>query len=287
MKRILCVPNWSEGRRPDLLFSIREAIKNNDVVFHFAGSDFDHNRTVTAFSGNPEGIKKTLFELCEIILPGIDMQKHEGVHPRIGALDVCPFIILGDSMVLQEGIDFSKDCAKLFSEKYDVPVFLYEKSETGRHEKDLPHLRKGQYEGLLNRALEPDYGPSLVSKKYGASVFGVRDWLIAMNVNFATGDIHLVKNLAKEIRFLRDKDSRLTGVRALGLPLASRGIVQVSMNLTKPDAVSPDEIITWLEVNANEQGVEMSSTELIGVIRKQDIGKCKRLLISDEQIVDG
>ena len=287
MKRILCVPNWSEGRKPELLSSIHEVIEKNDVVFHFAGSDFDHNRTVTAFSGKPEDVKQTFFDLCEIILPGIDMQKHEGVHPRIGALDVCPFIIIGASINLQEGIDFSKDCAKLFSEKYDVPVFLYEKSETGKHEKDLPYLRKGQYEGLLKRELEADYGPSLASKKYGASVFGVRDWLIAMNVNFATDNVELVKNLAKEIRFLRDKDSRFTGIRALGLPLASRGVVQVSMNLTNPDAVSPDEIITWLELNANEQGVEMSSTELIGVIRKQDIDKSKRLLISHEQIVDG
>jgi glutamate formiminotransferase len=237
---------------------------------HFDEADEDHNRVVTAFSGDASIVIKTLFSVAEVALGRIDMRLHEGVHPRIGALDVCPFILLAGS--LQDALSFAKDVAAELAQTYSIPIFLYEHSETGKHAADLPSLRRGQFEGLQGRDVTADFGPAVANPKLGATVLGVRDWLIAMNVNLAFGRLAAARSIAGEMRVQRDMgDTRFAGVRALGLPLDRRRLTQVSMNLTKPNEVSPDEIIEW--IGERETVVE---TQLIGVIRDTDLPRAIR-----------
>jgi glutamate formiminotransferase len=232
---------------------------------------------VTAFSGEQPRVRDTLFAVADVAFDRIDMRSHEGVHPRIGALDVCPFISLESG----DDAEFVLEVAADLASTYDLPTFLYEKSETGKHAADLPSLRKGQYEGLVGRPLDPDFGPKVYNPKLGAAVVGLRDWLIAMNVNFSSAPLSQVRQFASEIRRLRDGgDPRFTGIRALGLPLASRHITQVSLNLTKPDVTSPDAIVAWLEDRAGH-----GEPELIGVIRARDLANAVRMPWTAGQVI--
>lgn len=282
---LLCVANWSEGRDEVTLADIRWAMRSSDVKIHFDGSDPDHNRIVTAFSGWPEDVDRALFKIADAALDRIDMRKHKGVHPRIGALDVCPFIIVGGSPTIEEAKSLTAWVAERFAKKYDVPVLLYEKSETGKHAADLPSLRKGQYEGLFGRTLDPDFGPPTANPWYGATVMGLRDWLLAVNVNLATEDVASARQIARELRQLRDSDPRFAGVRALGLPLPSRALSQVSMNLTRPDDTPFEPIAEWIGRRAAELGTSVAGTELIGVVRRQDLERSPSLVARPEQVV--
>ncbi|MEO7454272.1 MAG: glutamate formiminotransferase [Fimbriimonadales bacterium] len=276
---MLCVANWSEGRNNILLAEMRARLRAHGAAVHFDGADPDHNRIVTAFSGSAEIVQKTLFSLAEEALGTIDMREHEGVHPRIGALDVCPFIVLEGEA--EEALSFAKNTAEELATRHDLPIFLYEKSESGKHAADLPSLRKGQFEGLLDRPLNPDFGPDRANPRLGATVLGVRDWLIAMNVNLPADKLTEARSIAGEMRVQRDLgDVRFSGVRSLGLPLKRRSLTQISMNLTMPDAVSPDFIIQW--IGDRETVVE---TELIGVIRESDLPNATMLPIHKSQIV--
>ena len=277
--RLLCVPNWSEGRDAAVLADMRAALRAHGANVHFDGADPDHNRIVTAFSGTEQEVRDTLFAIAAVALKGIDMRRHEGVHPRIGALDVCPLIVLHGSRA--NALDFARGIARDLAEGYDLPVFLYEHSETGKHAADLPSLRRGQFEGMLGRELDADFGPRAANPRLGATVLGVRDWLLAMNVDLAEGRLTEAKAIAGEMRVQRDLgDNRFVGVRALGLPLARREMTQVSMNLTEPDKVSPDELVEW--IGEREAVVD---TELIGVIRESDVHRATSLPIRPEQIV--
>ncbi|MGI8924749.1 MAG: glutamate formimidoyltransferase [Fimbriimonadales bacterium] len=277
MNRILCVANWSEGRNPETLTAMSQALRAARCVVHFDVADFDHNRVVTAFSGQPHQVRETLFAVAAGAFARIDMSKHAGVHPRIGALDVCPFIPLDGPV----DPDFAPSIAEEIAGAYDLPIFLYEHSETGKHAADLPSLRRGQFEGLHGRELDPDHGPKTANSRLGATILGVRDWLVAMNLNLRIADLAIASTVAREIRRVRDSgDPRLRGVRALGFSLASRRMSQISMNLTEPDETSPDQIVKWIEERTG-----LGEAELIGVIRPQDLPKARRLAVRDEQIV--
>ncbi|AIE85635.1 hypothetical protein [Fimbriimonas ginsengisoli] len=285
--RVLTVPNWSFGRGPSLLGSFQEELSTADVRVHYTVSDVDHNRTVTAFSGDVAAVESTLLRLCDLAFGWIDMRDHVGVHPRVGALDVCPFVPLepGDHAV-RESLALAERVAARIGGGYGVPVFLYEKSERGRHEADLPALRRGGFEALRDRELRPDFGPSHAHPKLGVTVLGVRDFLIAFNVDLATDNLAVAKEIAKEIRNYRaDGDPRFLGVRALGFPLASRGLTQVSMNLTLPDLTPIDPIVDWVETRAAEEGVLVAGTELVGVIRESDLRNATELQVRPEQVL--
>lgn len=286
MEKLLCVANWSEGRNLETIAAIQETLALSGTTVHFCSSDYDHNRIVTAFSGEPKPIRFAVERLCEEVFARIDMRHHEGVHPRIGALDVCPFVILENSMEEAQALQFVSDLAKEVSAKYQLPVYLYEKSETGKHASDLPSLRRGQFEGLFERTLAPDFGPSTAHPKLGASVFGLRDWLIAMNVNLKSQDGDEAKEIASAIRRLRRTDPRFAGVRALGFKLDSRRRSQVSMNLTRPDDTPVDPIIEWVIDAARDLGTKVESTELVGVIHRRHTKTSTLLAFVGRQIVD-
>jgi len=279
---MLCIANWSEGRNPQVTHLAREAMSGAGVAIHFNRADADHNRLVTAFSGEPPAVREALFRLCDALLPLIDLRTHEGAHPRIGALDVCPFVLQaadgiaeGDALQLVEGI------ASQFAERYETPVLLYEKSERGRHAADLPTLRKGGFEAALTRELPADFGPTCAHPRWGATVMGLRDPLLAVNAVLPAEQFDLAQELARRIRRNREADERFKGVRAIGAHLPQQGAAQVSMNFTKPDETSVDEVVEWLE----SSGATVLHVELIGVARESDLNKGRRLDYAPEQVV--
>ncbi len=285
--RLLTVPNWSFGRSTDLLRKFQQVLEFSDVTVHYCQGDIDHNRTVTAFSGEPEALAETLLKLCDLAFDAIDLNRHTGVHPRIGALDVCPFVPLTrlESDFLQANALAERFSASLAG-RFGVPVFLYERSERGRHEADLPSLRKGGFGGLFNKILRPDFGPQKFHSALGVSIVGVRDFLIAMNVDLTAESPLIAKKIAKQVRALRQEgDPRFLGVRSLGFHLASRHLVQVSFNLTLPDITHVDSIIEWVMREAALNQIQIANTELVGVIRDIDVPTASRLPMRPQQIV--
>lgn len=285
--RLVCVPNWSFGRERNLVRQTCDLLEQLDVTCHFCEADIDHNRTVTAFSGDQESVFHALDELCKLILPAIDLQRHRGVHPRIGGLDVCPFTPYPapaekDRAALLDRID---RFAKEFGEMYQVPVFCYELSSKGKA-KLLPALRKGGFGGLLDRELASDFGPTVAHQHLGASVVGWRDPLIALNVNFPSADTGTVERIAHKIRNLRrEGDREFDGVRALGLHLPSQELVQVSINVTKPDVTTLDPILNMVDEMASRFGLPQGYIQLIGVIRDVDVEHSAKIVFRQEQVL--
>ncbi len=285
--RLLTVPNWSFGRNAILLREFQRVLSRPDIQVHYCQGDVDHNRTVTAFSGEPNVLIQTLLNLCGLAFDTIDLNHHMGVHPRIGALDVCPIVPLSNSQVeFMEASALAERFSASLAGQFGIPVFLYERSERGRHEADLPSLRKGGFGGLANKILRPDFGPELAHPNLGVSIVGVRDFLIAMNVDLATEDLTVAKQFAKIIRSFRaDGDPRFLGVRSLGFQLASRHLVQVSINMTLPDITRVDPIVEWIMQEASRLRIKIANTELVGVIRDIDVPTASRLPIREPQIV--
>lgn len=269
------------------------------IKVHYLASDYDHHRTVSAFSGHPSVVRRALLNQTETAFRFIDLRHHRGVHPRIGALDVCPFVALteegatiGDQPSKESisescAVAFSRAVAREIAQRYEVPVFLYEKSAKEGRPKDLPALRRGGFEGLLGRVLSPDYGPPTVHPRWGAMVLGVRDWLIAVNVLLGEEEAEIAKTIAREIRTIRENAPLFDGVRALGFSLASRGISQVSLNITKPDTTGVDPVVRWVVGRAESLGARVVGCELVGVIRRAHLPSVTLVPISPEQIVDG
>ncbi len=282
--RLLTVPNWSFGRDRDLLRLFEDLLTGWGLDIHFLASDVDHNRTVSAFSGDPEVVFERLERLAEAAFERIDLNRHMGVHPRIGALDVCPFIRLDPG---NYPLDLKIEAfGKRLAERFQLPVFLYEKSERGKHARELPQLRKGGFGGLLLRNIDPDFGPNRGHKFLGATVMGERDFLIAVNVNFKSDNLLFCQDLAKTMRTERNQGNpKFHGVRALGFPLASRQRVQLSMNLTQPDFTMPDAVIEYVLAAARRAALPHAENELIGVIRERDLAGATRLHVRPEQVI--
>lgn len=283
--RTLVVPNWSFGRNHALEGRFRECLLARELTIHYLQGDVDHNRTVSAFCGPDHVVIAALLELASLAFDVIDLNRHVGVHPRIGALDVCPFLPLDGA--LPDALALAERFGRTIADRFGVPVYLYEKSERGRHEADLPSLRRGGFGGLLGRTLSPDFGPNAAHPRLGVSVVGVRDFLIALNVDLSPSDPRLARTIAREMRQLReDGDGRFLGVRALGFPLASREMSQVSMNLTLPDLSPIDPILEWVDARARQADIVPQRVELIGVIRRRDLEHATRVPIRAEQIID-
>lgn len=264
-----------------------DILEASGATVHYCQGDVDHNRTVTAFSGPLLNVIDTLMELARVAIPAIDLNRHVGVHPRIGALDVCPFLPISRSVKMEDILAAVDGVAESLAKEFDLPVFLYEKSERGRHEGDLPALRRGGFGNLMGRTLSPDFGPRTAHPHAGATVIGVRDFLVAMNVDFHGEDLVAAKQIAKDVRLARQEgDTRFLGVRALGLPLASRRRVQVSMNLTLPDLMSIDQVIEDVVLRGSKAGLSHAGNELIGVIRPTDLERGTLLPVQPAQVVE-
>lgn len=274
-KIIQCVPNFSEGRRPEVVRSIVDAIKSagNAKVVDFS-LDTDHNRSVVTIVGEPEAVKLAVLAGAAKAVELIDMRKHKGEHPRIGAIDVIPVVpVIGCTMA--ECVALSYEIGRELVENLQIPVFFYEQSAKMSHRTNLAAIRKGGYEGLARDGLtgdrHPDIGPTSLHPTAGATVVGARGPLIAFNVNLKTDDLSIARKIALKIRRLRDEGRGMAGVKAMGVKLRSRGIVQVSTNITQPHVTSIYKVFSFVEDEARKMGVEVAQSELIGVLRQETL----------------
>lgn len=263
-----CVPNFSEGRRKEVVNAIAAAIAaEKGVRVLDREMDADHNRCVITFIGDRVSVAEAAFAGARKAVELIDMNQHHGEHPRIGALDVLPFVpVAGISMA--ECVEIARSVGKRIADELGVPVYLYEAAATRPDRRALPDVRRGEYEGLkveieTNPDRRPDFGPPKMHPTAGATVVGARPILIACNVNLATKDVEVAKRIARAIR---ESSGGLPAVRAKGFALADRGLVQVSMNLIDYHTTSPVRVFEEIRSLAAKEGVSIVESEIIGLI---------------------
>jgi len=267
MKLIECVPNFSEGRRKEVIEAIIDEARKFNVKILDYSPDADHNRTDVTFIGEPEEVKKAALAMSMKAVELIDMNKHKGEHPRMGAMDVVPFIpLMGTTM--EECIELAKQFASEFSEKAGVPCYLYEEAATRPDRKNLANIRRGEFEGLKeeigkNDDKRPDFGPNHIHPTAGATAVGARFFLIAFNVNLSTDDISIAKSIAKAVRH---SSGGYRYVKAMGFEIKERGIVQVSMNMVNYKGTPLFRVFETIKREAERYGVSIVGSEIVGLI---------------------
>ena len=262
-----CVPNFSEGRDLDKIEQIVDVFRRREgVKLLDYSNDRDHNRMVVTVIGEPEKLKNVIVEAIGVAVKIIDLTQHQGEHPRMGAVDVVPFIPI-KNMSMEEAVALSKEVAQIVSEKYQLPVYLYEKSATAVHRENLAAVRKGEFEGLADKMKlpewQPDFGPAIPHPTAGAVAIGARMFLIAYNINLNTNDLEIARNIAKKIRF---SSGGLRFCKAMGVALKERNIIQVSMNLTDYTQTSVYQVFEMVRFEAQHYGVTIAGSELIGLM---------------------
>lgn len=269
-KIIECVPNFSEGRDLEKIDKILDVFRGRrGVKLLDYSSDEDHNRTVVTIVGEPWEVGNAMVEAIGKAVELIDLNVHEGQHPRMGAVDVIPFIPIRN-VTVQEADKLAKDVAKEASEKYNLPFFLYEKSASAPHRENLANIRKGQFEGMKEKMKDelwkPDYGQDTIHPTAGVTAIGARMPLIAFNVNLSTSNIEIANRIAKQVRHL---SGGFRFVKAIGVELEDRGIVQVSMNLTDYTKTSMYRVFETIKMEAARYGVNAVGSEIIGLVPMQ------------------
>ena len=263
-----CVPNFSEGRRKEVVDAIADAARGVEgVTVLDVELDPNHNRSVLTFVGPPEAAAEAAFRTAKKASELIDMNVHRGEHPRIGALDVLPFVPIA-GVTMEDCVRLARETGKRIADELGIPVYLYEAAATRPDRKALPNLRKGEYEGLraeirTNPDRVPDFGRPEMHPTAGACVVGARPPLIAYNVNLGTTDVKVAKRIAK---LVRERDGGLPAVRALGFELKDRGLVQVSMNLVDYKVTSIEKAFDAVSAHAAESGVPVVASEIVGLV---------------------
>lgn len=260
------VPNLSEGRRPEVVARLAAAASSGPGVrlLDFS-SDPDHNRSVLTLAGEPEGLHQGLLALYEAAIAEIDLNRHQGVHPRIGAVDVTPFVPLGDTP-MEVAVAAANRLAPVVA-RLGLPVYLYERAARRPERTLLADIRRGGFEGLAARladpAWAPDFGPPHPHPTAGATVIGARFFLIAFNAVLATADVSVARAIARRVR---ESGGGLSAVRAMGVHLASRDLAQVSMNLVDYRRTPILTALRRVEAEAAAMGTGVIETEVIGLI---------------------
>ncbi|MCL5104587.1 MAG: glutamate formimidoyltransferase [Armatimonadetes bacterium] len=268
---IQCVPNFSEGRRPEVIDAIVNAIGSaSDARLVDYSMDTDHNRSVVTFIGEPEDIRRSILAGARKAVELIDLNQHVGGHPRIGAIDVIPVVPL-EGIDMAGAVELSRQIGEDIAGELKLPVYFYESSAAKPDRCNLAEIRRGGYEVLKVECVMdsrgPDLGPSELHPTAGATVVGARGPLIAYNINLATDDIHAARSIASKIRKLRDSGEGMEGVKAIAVCLKSRGIAQVSTNLTLPHKTGLWDVYSFVESEACALGVNILESELIGAMR--------------------
>jgi len=265
-KIIESIPNISEGRNKEIIEACVDQIRSTPgcTLLNYS-SDPSHNRTVITYMGSPEGVEEASIKLAKKAAELIDLTKHAGEHPRMGAVDVMPFVPIKEATE-EECVELSRRVGKRIADEADVPVFLYEKSATAEHRRNLAAVRKGQFEGMFEKVKDPDWLPDFgggrVHPTAGVVAVGARPPLIAYNINLDTDNLELAKEISKEIR---ESSGGLPCVKAMGVMLEDRNIAQVSINMTD-FRVTPLHVVTELvKEKAAKAGVKVIGTELIGL----------------------
>jgi glutamate formiminotransferase / formiminotetrahydrofolate cyclodeaminase len=268
MPLVECIPNYSEGRRSEVIDEIIEAILSvPEVQILDRNSDIDHNRTVITLLGNPNAVKESIFRSIAKAAQLIDMDQQTGEHPRIGSTDVVPFVPIRD-MSMADCVELARQLGIRVGNELGIPVYLYEEAATTPERVNLENIRKGQYEGLKQEIAadpnrKPDYGPSELGKA-GAVVIGAREALIAFNVYLTTDDVSIAKKIAKTIRY---SSGGLRFVKSMGVCVEGRA--QVSMNLTNYRKTPLALVIETIRNEAKRYGVAIHHSELVGLIPQE------------------
>ncbi len=267
MKIIECIPNFSEGRDPEIIRAIADAatVVPGVKVLNFS-MDPDHNRSVLTFIGTPEETLNGAIAACGRAAELIDMSRHRGCHPRIGAVDVVPFVPLEGSL-MAEAVEIAHRFGNIFAQRYDLPLYFYGDAALSEERKRLADIRRGQYEALGNKitdpAWRPDAGPARFNARLGATAVGARKPLIAFNINLDSDNVSLARKIARSIR---QSSGGFEHVQALGLLLERRNIAQVSMNLTDYEVTSISTVFDAVSAQAAEEDIDILESELIGLI---------------------
>jgi len=269
-KIVECVPNFSEGRDLKNLEKIIDAFRGKKgVKLLDYSSDEDHNRSVVTVIGEPEAMRDAIVEAVGLAIENIDMTKHEGQHPRMGCVDVIPFIPI-KNMTIEEADELAKEVAKLASEKYDYPFFLYEKSARASHRVNLAKVRKGQFEGMAKKMEDPDwipdFGPKTIHPTGGVTAIGARMPLIAYNIKLDTDNLEIATKIGKQIRHL---NGGFRYCKAMGVELEERGIVEVSMNLTDYSKTAMYRVFETVKMECKRYGVNVLGSQVIGLLPMQ------------------
>ncbi|MBR0436354.1 MAG: glutamate formimidoyltransferase [Clostridia bacterium] len=265
-KLMECIPNISEGRRMELVEEFAEIVRAvPGVTLIDYSSDASHNRSVFTFLGDPEQVMEAAFRFAQHAVEKIDLRVHEGEHPRMGAVDVIPFVPIRD-MDMAECVELSKKLGERLANELDLPVFLYEESASAPHRKNLAAIRKGQFEGMAAKVLEdqwhPDFGGNRIHPSAGVVAVGARQPLIAFNINLDTSDVSIAKKIAK---IIREKDGGFRAVKALGVMLEERNIAQVSINMCDYKQTPLYRVLEFVRFEAARYGVHVVGTEIIGL----------------------
>jgi len=269
MARLIeCIPNVSEGRRDEVVAAIAAAAVKAapGVVLLDRTSDPDHNRSVLTFLGDGEPLVAAMTALVEASLAAIDLRTHRGAHPRLGAVDVIPFVPVRGA-TSAECVELAKALGRTLAERFGLPVYLYEDAAAVPERQNLATIRKGEFEGLAKKmedpAWKPDFGPAAPHPSGGAVVVGARAPLIAYNINLATADLAVAERIAKAIRHL---SGGYRFVKAMGVKLEARGQVQVSINMTNFEKTPLHRVFETVRSEAERHGVAVIGSEIVGLV---------------------
>jgi len=267
-KLIECVPNYSEGRDLAKVEKIVDCFRGKEgVKLLDYSSDESHNRTVVTVIGEPEQLKAAVVESIGKAVELIDLTKHEGQHPRMGCVDVVPFIPVREATI-EDADALAKEVAAEAAEKFGQPFFLYEKSATAPHRENLASVRKGQFEGMAEKMKDqdmwkPDFGPNTIHPTGGVTAIGARMPLVAYNINLDTPNVEIADAIAKKVRHL---GGGLRFVKAMGVLLEDRNIAQVSMNLVNYEKSAIYQAQEMVKMEARRYGVNVIGSEVIGLV---------------------
>ena len=275
-KIIECVPNFSEGRDLKKLEQILDCFRGKEgVKLLDYSSDQDHNRSVVTVIGEPEALRDAMVEAIGKAVELIDMTKHQGQHPRMGCVDVVPFIPIRNATV-EDADRVAKETAAAAAERFGQPFFLYEKSATAPHRENLAEIRRGQFEGMAEKMLDqekwkPDFGPATIHPTGGVTAIGARMPLIAYNINLDTDNLEIANKIAKTIRHI---SGGFRYCKAMGVMLEDRGIAQVSMNLTDYTKTPVYRVFETVKMEAHRYGVNILDSEVVGLVPQEALIDC-------------
>jgi glutamate formiminotransferase len=283
-----CVPNVSEGRDGRALAELERRLRGvPGLRLLDRSSDGDHHRTVVTLAGRPGPLRDGILELFAWAADHVDLRAHRGVHPRVGAVDVVPFVPLAGA-TMADAVAAAEASAQAVAARFGLPVYLYEAAARAPERRLLADIRRGQFEGFPAKIAQPgwapDFGPARVHERLGVSVFGARFFLIAVNARLATADVAAAKAIARAVR---EATGGLPGVRALGLLLESRGCAQVSMNLVDYRKTSLFDLLARVEAEARALGTEVVATELIGLVPAAALLDPLRALLKSDALGTG
>ncbi|GKH51727.1 MAG: glutamate formimidoyltransferase [Oscillospiraceae bacterium] len=282
-KLVEFIPNFSEGRNQAVIDQLAAVAKSvPGITLMDVQSDESHNRCVFTLVGSPEGAEEVAFQLCKKAAELIDMRKHEGAHPRMGATDVIPFVPVKD-VTVPELVELTKRLGKRIYDELGIPSFLYEDSATSPDRVNLAKVRKGQFEGMPEKLLQPEWAPDFGERKIhptaGVTAIGARMPLVAFNVNLGTSNLEIANKIAK---IVRGSSGGFKYCKAIGVMLEDRNLAQVSMNMVNYEGTPLYRVFELIRIEAERYGVPIIGTEVVGLTPAKALVDCAEYYLKVE-----